>query len=357
MRLYECQGKELFSRYGISVPEGTVVEEENELQAVNIQFPWVMKAQVLTGKRKNFGGIKFASGIDEANKIFDGMMGMEIDGYGVKKILVEEKLDIEKEFYLAVTIDRSKRKPLIMFSRDGGMDIESVDESNVIKIYINPLAGIQNYQLRKIGNRHVADIAKKIYSIFIEKECELVEINPLAYAKGGLIAVDSKVIVNDDALFRHPDLPEENEELTPLEKEARKKNITFVQLDGNIGVIANGAGLTMATLDALDEYGGKGMFLDLGGTDDPEKVKQAFRIIKKAGPDVIFLNLFGGMTKCDTVASGVKAVIDEEGIDCPVVARIRGMHEENAMKILKDKVIAIPSFREAAKKASELGRK
>ncbi len=365
MKLHEYQGKEIFSSYGIPVPEGRVIEKKEELASIDLKFPWVMKAQILTGGRGRAGGIGFASGIDEAEKIFYELMGRKINGCIAKKILVEEKLDIEREFYLSVTVDRDRRCPIVLFSRHGGIDIgitKSIrndgkregKKGDIVKIYVNPLVGIQDYQMERV-DKDVADIIRKTYAIFEDKECELVEINPLAYAGGRLVAADSKIVINDNALFRHPEIPEENEELTPLEREARRSGISFVQLDGNVGVIANGAGLTMATLDALDEYGGKGMFLDLSGTDDPEKVKSAFRILKKARADVIFVNLFGSITKCDTVAYGIRNVIDEEGIDCPVVARIRGTNEENAAKILEGKVIAIRSFKEAAKMAAELG--
>jgi len=356
MKLYEYQGKELFKQYDISVPDGKVVEEENGLEDVKIPFPWVMKARVLVGGRGKAGGIKFVENMHEAKKAFHELMGMEIKGNKVKKILVEEALEITEEYYISIILDRSKRSYLLMFSQEGGVDIESVADEKILKIYVNPLIGIQDYQLRKLKNREIAKIAKKLYKLFKEKDCELVEINPLVVANGKVMAADSKIIIDDGALYRHEELPKVEEEFTELEREAREKGIAFVQLGGNIGVIANGAGLTMATLDALNEYGGKGgVFLDLGGTDDPEKVKQAFELMKKANPKVIFLNLFGGITKCDTVAKGVKAVLDKEGIECPVVARIKGMNEEEAMEILKGAVITIPSFHEAAKKASELG--
>ena len=193
--------------------------------------------------------------------------------------------------------------------------------------------------------------------MFREYDCELVEINPLIISSDGeVIALDSKVIINDDALYRHQDIIAENVELTPLEKDAKEKSITFIQLDGNIGVIANGAGLTMATLDALTHYKGRGgVFLDLGGTDDPEKVKQAFELMKKAKPSVIFLNLFGGITKCDTVAKGVKSVISKEGIDCPVITRIKGMNEDKAKEILKDAgLITAATLQDAAQKSCDL---
>jgi len=354
MKLLEHMGKDIFREYGIPVPKGKVVEKKEELKNIDFPFPWVMKAQVLVGGRGKAGGIKFASNMEEAESLFDEIMSMEIRGEKVRRILVEEKLNIEREYYLSFFLDRSSRRYLLMFSSEGGVEIESMAE-RITKVHVNPLAGLQGYHLRKIPGE-ARDVAKRLYRIFIEKDCELAEINPLVISSGKAIAADSKIIVDNNALYRHPELPEEDRELTPLEREAREKNIAFVQLDGNIGVIANGAGLTMATLDALNEFGGRGgVFLDLGGTDNPEKVKQAFELMVKARPSVILLNLFGGITKCDTVARGIIEFMKDNEVECPVVARIKGMNEEVAREMLKDYVIAVESFQEAARKAAELG--
>ncbi|HHF56693.1 MAG TPA: ADP-forming succinate--CoA ligase subunit beta [Thermoplasmatales archaeon] len=355
MKLLEYAGKELFKKYGIDTPKGKVISSKDELHNIDIPFPWVMKAQVLVGGRGKAGGIKFAENMEEAEKIFDELMNMEIKGEKVRKILIEEKLNIEKEYYLSFFLDRSSREYLMMFSPEGGVDIEAMAE-RVIKTNINPLIGLQPYHLRRIP-KEARNIATNLFRLFIENDCELAEINPLAISNGRAIAADAKVIIDNNALYRHPELPKEDVELTPLEKEAREKGIAFVQLDGNIGVIANGAGLTMATLDALNEFDGKGgVFLDLGGTDDPEKVKQAFELMAKAKPKVILLNLFGGITKCDTVARGIIEFMEEHKLDCPVVARIKGMNEDVAREMLSGYVIAVESFQEAARKAAELGR-
>lgn len=354
MKLFEFQGKELFKEYGIPIPKGKVVERKEELEEVDIPFPWVMKAQVLVGGRGKAGGIKFANSMEEAKKFFDELMAMKIKGEKVRRVLIEEKLNIEKEYYLSFFLDRSSKQYLMMFSYEGGVDIEAMAEK-VIKVYVNPLIGLQPYHLRRLP-KEVRQIASRLFKLFVEKDCELAEINPLVISSDGAIAADSKIIVDNNSIYRHPELPKEDAELTPLEKEAREKNIAFVQLDGNIGVIANGAGLTMATLDALNEFNGRGgVFLDLGGTDDPEKVKQAFELMAKAKPKVILLNLFGGITKCDTVAKGIIEFMEKNKLDCPVVARIKGMNEDIAREMLKDYVIAIESFKEAAKKAAELG--
>ncbi len=366
MKLFEYRGKELFDKYGIAVPNGRLVKDNKDFSGLN--FPFVLKAQVPIGGRGKAGGIKSAENLDDAKDKFSKIMGMDIKGYKVRKVLAEEKVDIKKELYLSITLDRSKRMPLIMASGEGGMDIESVADDKIFKEWVNPLIGIQPFHVRGIVSKlrlekeegkEVAKVISKIYKLFREYDCELVEINPLIIKKdGGVMALDSKVTINDDAMYRHTDIEPEVVELTPLEKDAKEKGIAFIQLDGNIGVIANGAGLTMATLDALTNYSGKGgVFLDLGGTDDPEKVKQAFSLMKKAKPKVIFLNLFGGITRCDTVAKGVKEVISKEGIDCPVITRIKGCNEDEAKDILKDAgLITGTTLQDAAQKSSDLAR-
>jgi succinyl-CoA synthetase beta subunit len=366
MKLFEYQGKELFGKYGIAVPKGRLVESEKDFS--DLSFPFVLKAQVPIGGRGKAGGIKSIENKSEAKEKLRQILGMDIRGFTVRKVLAEEKVDIKKELYISITLDRSKQMPLIMASCEGGMDIESVPDEKIFKEWINPLIGIQPFHLRGIvsklkldkeGGKGVAQVISKIYKLFRDYDCELVEINPLIISKNSdVIALDSKVNINDDAMYRHPDIVPEIAELTPLEKDAKDKGIAFIQLDGNIGVIANGAGLTMATLDALTNYEGKGgVFLDLGGTDDPEKVKQAFELMKKAQPKVIFLNLFGGITRCDTVAKGVKEVITKEGIDCPVITRIKGCNEDIAKDILKDAgLITGTTLQDAAQKSSDLAR-
>jgi len=366
MKLFEYRGKELFEKYGILVPKGKLVTNEKDFSGLN--FPFVLKAQVPIGGRGKAGGIKSVENLNDAREKLSQIMGMDIRGYKVRKVLAEEKIEVKKELYLSITLDRSKRMPLIMASGKGGMDIESVPDEKIFKEWINPLIGIQPFHIRNIvsklnlekeDSKEISKVISKIYNLFRNYDCELVEINPLIISQqGSVLALDSKVTINDDALYRHPDLVPEHIELTPLEKDAKDKGIAFIQLEGNIGVIANGAGLTMATLDALTNYEGKGgVFLDLGGTDDPEKVKQAFELMKKAKPKVIFLNLFGGITRCDTVAKGVKEVITKEGINCPVITRIKGCNEDIAKNILKDAgLITGTTLQDAAQKSSDLAR-
>jgi succinyl-CoA synthetase beta subunit len=354
MKLLEHMGKELFKKYDISIPKGHVVRQKKDLTSVKIPFPWVMKSQVLVGGRGKAGGIKIADNLSEAEQKFEQLLSMEIKGEKVKSILIEEKLTIEKEHYLSFYLDRENRQYLMMFSEKGGVNIESMAEE-VIKTLINPSIGIQSYHIRVLP-KHVRNIAKNLFYLFVENDCELAEINPLVVSTDKVFAADAKITIDNNSLYRHGDIPKEDIELTPLEKEAREKNIAFVQLDGTIGVIANGAGLTMATLDSINEFNGKGgVFLDLGGTDDPVKVKEAFELMVKARPKVIFLNLFGGITKCDTVAKGIIEFMENNTVECPVVARIKGMNEETARQMLKAYVKPVESFEEAAKTAAELG--
>ena len=313
------------------------------------------------GGRGKAGGIHFAATHREAQQFIKKLLGGTLRGQKVKKLLVEQKLDIQNEYYLGILLDRETRCPLLLFSPSGGITIEEVPEDKITMIKINPFLGIQSHQLRnhividKDHKKKLIPLIYNLYRLFRENDCELAEINPLALVNGELIAIDSKVIIDDASLYRH-DFSVSDEESTDLEKKAQEKNISFMQLEGSIGVIANGAGLTMATLDALNKYGGKGgIFLDLGGTDNPDKVKEAFILLKKAHPKVILLNLFGGVTQCDTIAKAVKSVICSEGISFPVVVRIKGMNEEDATRILKDYVITTTTLTDAAQKTCKIG--
>jgi len=363
MNVMEYAAKEIFHRYGIPTPEGYTVSSPEEIQEV--QFPVVVKAQVQTGGRGKAGGIKFAGRTEEAREVASQILGMDIKGHTVRKLLIERRLNVDKELYLGFVVDRSARRVRCLASASGGMDIESVPKDKLFS-YPFDLEGfltedaqgkmIEMLGLCGIHDDAVLDMAQRLYKLFRECDATLVEINPLVIThEGELIAADAKLVIDNDALWRHPELPAPEDEYTPLEQRARADGIAFVQLDGDIGVIANGAGLTMATLDALRSVGGEGgVFLDLGGTDDPEQVKKAFRLMKDAKPRVVLLHIFGGITKCDTVAIGVRDVLAEECIAAPVVARIKGRNEELARQILKDAgLIAATSLQQAAKLATE----
>ena len=362
MNVMEYRAKEIFSQYGIPTPDGYVVSSPDEVREV--LFPVVVKAQVQTGGRGKAGGIRFASSTEEAREVASQILGMDIKGHTVRNVLVERRLNVDKELYLGFVVDRSARKVRCLASASGGVDIESVPKDQLFSYSFDLEAFVSDDAMDKmldtlglcgVHNDASAELARRLYQLFTEKDATLVEINPLVIThEGELIAADAKLVIDNDAIWRHPELPEPEDEYTPLERRARADGIAFVQLDGDIGVIANGAGLTMATLDALRSVGGDGgVFLDLGGTDDPEQVKKAFRLMKDAKPRVILLHIFGGITKCDTVAIGIRDVLAEECIEAPVVARIKGRNEELARQILADAgLIAAKSLQEAASLAT-----
>jgi succinyl-CoA synthetase beta subunit len=345
VKLLEYQGKAVLTQYGIPVPRGTLLSDRDALKSLD--YPVALKAQVLAGGRGKAGGIRVVGDLREAQAAFDAILGLPIGGYVTKQVYAEERLDIAQELYLSLTIDRAARAPLLMASRAGGVDIESLPESEMFREPIPPSLGILPYlhramrrqlRLEKEVAAQVESVAAKAYTLFRGEDAELVEINPLAVLKDGrVVAADAKVTIDDSALYRQKEHEGVDQDRTPLEQEAHEKGITFLQLDGDIGVIANGAGLTMATLDVLGLKGGRGgTFLDLGGTDDPEKVRQAFLLLVKARPRVILMNIFGGITKCDTVATGVEQAMKEQPTPVPVVARIKGVNEAEAKRILSD---------------------
>jgi succinyl-CoA synthetase beta subunit len=363
MKLSEYKAKELMRRYGIPVPEGFVVSSPDQI--AEIKGPVMVKAQVLIGGRGKAGGIKPAETVEEARKAASDILGMDIRGYTAKEVLIEAKVSVEREVYLGVTVDRSRKAVLIMASAAGGMEIESVPEDEILMAPLDPLIGYQGYIGRRVARfvglagaqgLQMERICRALCELVVKEDAELAEINPLVVTKEGeVVAGDGKVTIDSDALFRHKEYSELKEDLTPLEERARKLDIAFVQLDGDIGVIANGAGLTMATLDSLNMYKGKaGVFLDLGGTDDPEKVKQAMLLMEEAAPKVILVNIFGGITKCDTVAAGLLEAMEEKSIGVPIVARIKGVNEERAREMLRHAgMIPASGLSEAAELAAK----
>ncbi|MEE9115724.1 MAG: ADP-forming succinate--CoA ligase subunit beta [Thermoplasmata archaeon] len=365
MKLLEHKAKEVLSRYGIPVPRGVVASDPELVK--DFPYPAAIKAQVPIGGRGKAGGVKFAQDFEQAKEFFDQIIGMDIRGYEVKRVLVEEMVESEKELYLSFMIDRKEGQTLLMASSEGGVEVESVPDEKMFKAHISPLIGIQQFVLRDLTTSlglegEEADaftgILKMCYQAYEKEDAELIEINPLVTTKEGkFVAIDAKVTIDDNALSRHAEYQDMSRDISELERKAKKKGIAFVQLDGDIGVIANGAGLTMATLDVLNAKGGKGgVFLDLGGTDDEDQVKEAFYLMQMAKPTVILLNIFGGITKCDTVALGVKEAMEERKIDIPVVARIKGLHEKEAKEILKDAgMIPTDTISEAAEEAVRLG--
>lgn len=357
MNLYEYMGKEIFRKYGIPVPNGYVVEKPEETR--EYKNPVVVKSQILLGGRGKSGGIKFAKSQEEVNKSAGELLGSKIRGLTVTKVLVEDMINIKKEYYVSFALNRSARKPVLIASASGGVEIESVPEKEIFTRMIDPLLGYSDYVGREAAkfmnfdknqSSQFRKILAGLYRVFEEEDCELVEINPLVEtAEGQFIAADAKVVIDSDSLFRHKDYSIVDPEKTPLELEAQEKGYAFVELDGQIGVIANGAGLTMGTLDALTLHKGKPRnFLDLGGTDNVEIVVNAFDLVLKADPKTILVNIFGGVTKGDTVAKGIVEAKNRFNITKPIVVRLSGVHEEEGRQILKDAGIqSFPTMMEA----------
>jgi succinyl-CoA synthetase beta subunit len=370
VNLFEYQGRELYERYNIPCAKGFVVEsmEELEQKASQAHFPVVVKAQVLVGGRGKAGGVKFADNGTQLREVTKSILGLDIKGHITRKVMVAQKLDFAREYYLSFLIDRATRRYMMIFSPDGGVEIESVPEDRIFKVTIDPMTGFQPFHARAVllksgldadTQKQIGELMRKLYRMFVEMDAELCEVNPLASLKDGrVVAGDAKVVLNDSAMFRHKEFQQRDENLTDLEQEARERGVALVQLEGNIGVMANGAGLTMATLDALTHFGGKPkIFLDLSGTDNPEKVAEAVRLMKKAKPAVMFLNLFGGITKCDTVAKGLVSVLQKEGVDFPIITRIKGTNAKEANEILQRFGLETAStLREAAEKATAMAK-
>lgn len=366
MKLYEYMGKELFASFGIPIPKGRVVTTPTEaIKAFEeIGGSVVIKSQVLSGKRGKAGGIKFVDQLDEVQKAAQELLGMKIQGLKVEQLLVEEKLTIDKEFYLAITIDTKEGLPVLIASAAGGMDIEDVPEEEIIKKYLDINLGIQPYQIRECIYRmgltgepakEFAGVVSALYRVFREKDAELVEINPLILSGDRIIAGDAKVTIDDSALLRQKDLPNV-EERTDLEKLAHSAGLSYVELDGDIAIMANGAGITMGTIDAIQYHGGRAAnFLDAGGGTGREGTQRALEILLTSMPKAIFINIFGGITRCDDVAAAFAQVKKEKGIPVPVVIRLVGTNQEAGLKILKECGIeAYQTMDEAAIKVVEL---
>jgi len=383
VNIHEYQAKELLSLYGAATPTGKVAFNDDEAHQIAQDLnsgKYVIKAQIHAGGRGKGGGVKLASVLDQVKEIASEILGMILvthqtgpDGKLVKKVLVEEASDIDKEFYLGMVIDRSREEIVIMASREGGVEIEEIARTNpekILKEYIDPVVGLQPFQCRKIAyflgldGKSVGKAVKfvsALYQLFTDKDCSLAEINPLILTKSGdLIALDAKMNFDDNALFRHPDIEKyhDPDEEDPTELEAKKWGISYVKLDGNIGCLVNGAGLAMATMDIIKYHGGEpANFLDVGGGASTEQVTQAFKMIL-SDPNVkaIFVNIFGGIMKCDTIAEGIIAAAKEVGIQVPLVVRLEGTNVELGRKMLSESglnIITGGDMREAAAKVVE----
>jgi succinyl-CoA synthetase beta subunit len=378
MDLYEYQGKELFRRFGIPVSDGRLATspEEARTAAQELGGQVVVKAQVLTGGRGKAGGIKLADGPDEAESHAGAILGMDINGHVVRKLWVEAASEIAREYYLSLTFDRGEKKALFMFTKEGGIDIEEVAAERpeaLARLHVDPLEGFQPYQARRLiygagiededEQKQIARIAEQLYAAFIGADAMLCEINPLIVTPDGQVkALDSKFTVDDNALYRHPDIDEmrDPDAYPPEERAAREKGVTYVKLDGEVGVLGNGAGLVMSTLDVVALAGGRpANFCDLGGGGDAQGVVDALEIISP-DPQVksILFNIFGGITRCDEVARGILQALGQLRIDDPIVVRLDGTNAEEGRELLQEaaspNLHVEPTMLEAATRAVEL---
>jgi succinyl-CoA synthetase beta subunit len=376
--LYEYQGKELFARHGIPVSEGRLAStaEEARAAAEALGGQVVVKAQVLIGGRGKAGGIKLADTPEDAETRASEILGMDIRGHVVRKVWIESASEIAREYYLSVAFDRSAKKPLLMFTTEGGIDIEEVaasDPEALVRVHVEPLEGYQPWHGRRLvfgagiknadEQKQLAAIVEKLYETFARSEAILAEINPLIVTTDGEVrALDAKVTIDDNALFRHSDLAElrDVDGADPLEALAREKGVTYVKLDGDVGVLGNGAGLTMATVDVVTFVGGRPAdFCDLGGGGDAQGVVDALEVIT-SDPQVrsIFFNIFGGITRCDEVARGILQALERMQIDDPIVVRLDGTNAEEGRRLLREagasNLYAETTMHDGAQRAVEL---
>ncbi len=380
MDLYEYQGKQLFKRFGIPVSDGRIATSAGEARtaAAEIGGQVVVKAQVLTGGRGKAGGVKLADDPEDAEQKAKDILGLDIRGHVVEKVWIERASEIAKEYYLSVTFDRGAKRPLLMFTTQGGVEIEEVaanDPDALVRLHIDPLEGFQPWVARRLvygagvedpgEQKQIAAIVEQLYRCFVESDAMLCEINPLIVTPEGEVkALDSKFTVDDSALYRHPDIAElrDTSAADPLEAFAREKGVTYVKLDGTVGILGNGAGLSMSTVDVVVTAGGKpANFCDLGGGGDAEGVVDALEVITR-DPQVrsIFFNIFGGITRCDEVARGILEALDRIDITVPIVVRLDGTNAEEGLEILADaappNLHVAPTMLEAARLAVELAR-
>jgi succinyl-CoA synthetase beta subunit len=371
MKIHEYQARQLFKEYGIPVPRGELATTPDEAFkfAQRIGRPVMVKAQVHVGGRGKAGGIKYAATPDDARKHAEKILAMSIKGLPVKKVLISEAAEIESEAYAGITLDRASKKPVLMVSAAGGIDIEEVARKTpekIIKIQIDPLVGLLPYQARQAAFalygdlatvRQAANILGQLYACYEGEDCSLAEINPLITSPSGEVwAIDAKINFDDSGQYRHADhdAMRDLDEEDPSEEEARKAGLSFVKLEGQIGCVVNGAGLAMATMDLVKHYGGEpANFLDIGGSSNPEKVVTAMRIIlRDKNVKAILFNIFGGITRGDDVARGIVTAVKQMQPRVPLVIRITGTNEDIARKILEEvKLTAATSMAEAVQKA------
>jgi succinyl-CoA synthetase beta subunit len=367
MRLLEHESKGIFKRYGIPVPEGKIIRRKEELKG--LELPGVLKAQLPIGGRGKAGLIAICDSEEELERRWDELYGKNVDGYKADEILFEQRIEVERELYLSITVDRSDRKVILLASGEGGVEIEEIPRERIIKVEME--RELQDFSARDIARmmgskgeelQRLSSIVTALHSIFYDLDCALAEINPLALTKKGFVALDAKVELDDNALFRHRDLKVEKKFISALEEEASRYGLSYVQLDGDIGVIGNGAGLVMATLDMIKLSGGRpANFCDIGGGASPERVAKAIEmVLRDEKVRTIFLNIFAGITRCDDVARGLVDTmerLEKDGKKTGLVVRMIGTNEEEGRAILRERSIeTMEEMEEGAKKVVELTR-
>ncbi|MBN2071383.1 MAG: ADP-forming succinate--CoA ligase subunit beta [Candidatus Krumholzibacteriota bacterium] len=374
MKIHEGDARGIFTRFGLPVPPSCFVTEAEDAgpAAEDLGCPVVVKAQVLVGGRGKAGGVKLASSPAEAVEKAKAILGMDIKGLKVEKILIAKAVDISEEFYVGMVVDRVTRKPLMMISPAGGIDIEEVARSTpekILKVVIDPVTGLLPFQTRKMASfltsdkdvaKQLSPVFRSLYEAFMEIDSSLAEINPLVVSPDGKVwAIDAKINIDDNSLYRHKEIEALRDDSAEDagEVEAREADLSFVKLDGNIGCIVNGAGLAMATMDMIKYYGAEpANFLDIGGSSNPEKVLSAMKIIlRDEKVKAILINIFGGITRCDDVARGLLEAREKLGIDVPLVVRLTGTNEKEARELLEDTELeSAATMDEGVKKAIEI---
>ncbi len=372
MNLFEYQGKDLYKKYSINTPKSIYINSMSDLtENHDLNFPLVVKAQVQVGGRGKAGGIKLAKNNQELEEHINSILGMDIKGHKVQSLLIEEASEILSEYYISFTLDRSEKKYLMMLSSKGGMDIEEVAENSpedLIKIHISPSLGLDSNMINQaikdaklnldyIDELH--EIIYKLYTLFTEGDCDLVEVNPLAITKQGVTALDSKVSLDMNAIYRHEEFIKYEEEIPIPESEkfAKSKGLNFIKLDGSVGIIGNGAGLVMSTLDVVAEHGGKAAnFCDIGGGAKAETVTAALEVLESEKEVTsVLINIFGGITRCDLVAEGIVEATNGKELKWPLVVRLDGTNSKEGLEILSknlnEKIIISESMDDAAKAA------
>tara|TARA_Y100000592_G_C5455410_1_gene311117 strand:- start:104 stop:1237 length:1134 start_codon:yes stop_codon:yes gene_type:complete len=372
MNLFEYQGKDLYKKYSINTPKSIYINSMSDLtENHDLNFPLVVKAQVQVGGRGKAGGIKLAKNKQELEEHINSILGMDIKGHKVESLLIEEASEILSEYYISFTLDRSEKKYLMMLSSKGGMDIEEVAENSpedLIKIHISPSLGLDSNMINQaikdaklnldyIDELH--EIIYKLYTLFTEGDCDLVEVNPLAITKQGVTALDSKVSLDMNAIYRHEEFIKYEEEIPIPESEkfAKSKGLNFIKLDGSVGIIGNGAGLVMSTLDVVAEHGGKAAnFCDIGGGAKAETVTAALEVLESEKEVTsVLINIFGGITRCDLVAEGIVEATNGKVLKWPLVVRLDGTNSKEGLEILSknlnEKIIISESMDDAAKAA------